>query len=143
MYGFRRQFQVTGSYSTKKEIKDMVVGYKIVKTKVNPKIDTYTITIDFIIRKYEDVALGLSDMEILHRVINNQLKSLDNIERIGMIGLNSCLVKYKKFRKRPNTDYWFITRGVELPDGDKIKKAIKIIDNDDMEFTQWSRIVIK
>lgn len=143
MYGFRRQFQVTGSYSTKKEIEDMVVGYKIVKTKVNPKTDTYTISIDFVIRKYEDVALDMTDMEVLHRVVHNQLKSLDNIERIGMIGLDSCLVKYKKSRKGANTDYWFITRGVKLPDVNHIKKAIKIIDNDDVEFTQWSRIVIK
>ena len=140
MYGFRRQFQVTGSYNTKKEIEDMVVGYKIVKSKVNPTTDTYTVTLDFVIRKYEDVALDLNDMDVLHRVIQNQLKSLDNIDRIGMVGTYSCLVKYYKPRKGSYTDYWYITRGVELPDMKKLENAIKAIDENYLEFKQWCRI---
>lgn len=142
MYGFRKLFDARHSYISKKELKDMVVGYRITKNKVNSKITNYTFSLDLIIRKYDDVILNLSDQDIFHRSIEMYLKDITDIERIAMIDQKSCLVRYKRKKLDIDIVYYYLTRGIEIPDFEQIKKYMEKIDRI-KKFKNWQELSLE
>lgn len=140
MYGFRKLFDARHSYISKKELNDMIVGYKITRDKVNPKTINYTFNLDLIIRKYDDVILSLTSQDIFHRTIELYLKDMHKIERVAMINQDSCLIKYKKRKLGSDTNYYYFTRGIEVPDVERLKSYTEMIDRF-KNFKDWQRLL--